>query len=328
MQTIEALAEFMKVSKSKTAKAVFMTATFKDGDQESQKLVFAVVRGDMDVNETKLANVIKSVDLRPAQEEEIRAVGAVAGYASPIGLKGVLVVVDDLVPESANLVAGANEDGFHYTGVNYGRDYTADIVADIVVAEDGRQCPNCGSALRTSRGVEVGNIFKLGTRYTSALGANYLDVNGKQQPIVMGSYGIGSGRMLACAAEEHHDEKGLMLPITIAPFEVHLLSLRGGEEGAKQLYADLQMAGLDVLFDDRDETPGVKFNDADLIGLPIRLTISERSLKEGGVELKLRSEADRRIVPQAEVVQEVVRLAGELLAAINAKVVEIPFDSR
>jgi prolyl-tRNA synthetase len=326
--TIEALAEFLKVPKSKTAKAVFMTAKFKDGEQESEKLVFAVVRGDMDVNETKLANVIKSVELRPAHEEEIRAIGAVAGYASPIGLKGALVVVDDLVPESANLVAGANEEGFHYTGVNYGRDWQADIVADIVVAGDGHACPQCGSTLRTSRGVEVGNIFKLGTRYTAALGANYLDENGKEQPIVMGSYGIGSGRMLACAAEEHHDDKGLMLPITIAPFEVHLLNLRGGEVGARKLYEDLQMAGLDVLFDDRDETPGVKFNDADLIGLPIRLTVSERSLKEGGVELKLRRDADKRIVAQGGVVQEVVRLVGELLAEMDAKVIEIPFDSR
>jgi prolyl-tRNA synthetase len=290
--------------------------------------VFAVVRGDMDVNETKLANVIKSVDLRPAHEEEFRAIGAVAGYASPIGLKGALVVVDDLVPESANLVAGANEEGFHYNGVNYGRDWTADIVADIVVAGDGHACPQCGAPLRTSRGVEVGNIFKLGTRYTAALGANYLDENGKEQPIVMGSYGIGSGRMLACAAEEHHDDKGLMLPITIAPFEVHLLNLRGGEEGARKLYEDLQMAGLDVLYDDRDESPGVKFNDADLIGLPIRLTVSERSLKEGGVELKLRRDADRRIVAQDQVVKEVVRLVGDLLAEIDAKVVEIPFDSR
>lgn len=326
--TIEALADFLKVPKSKTAKAVFMTAKFKDGEKESEKLVFAVVRGDMDVNETKLANVIKSVELRPAHDEEIKAIGAVAGYASPIGLKGALVVVDDLVPDSANLVAGANEEGFHYTGVNYGRDWQADIVADIVVADDGHACPRCGSPLRSSRGVEVGNIFKLGTRYTAALGANYLDVNGKQQPIVMGSYGIGSGRMLACAAEEHHDDKGLMLPITIAPFEVHLLSLRGGEDGAKKLYQDLQMAGLDVLYDDRDETPGVKFNDADLIGLPIRLTVSERSLKEGGVELKLRHEAEKRIVPQSEVVQEVVRIAGELVAAVMANVVEIPFDSR
>lgn len=326
VSTIEALAEFVKLPKAKTAKAVFMTATFKGDEGESQKLVFAVVRGDMEVNETKLANAIKAAELRPAHEEEIRAIGAVAGYASPIGLKGALVVVDDLVPDSPNLVAGANEEGFHYLNTNYGRDYTADIVADIAVADDGHACPRCGSPLRTSRGVEVGNIFKLGTRYTAALGANYLDENGKEQPIVMGSYGIGSGRMLACAAEEHHDDKGLIWPITIAPFEVHLVALRGGEAQAAQLYEDLQMAGLDVLFDDREETPGVKFNDADLIGLPIRLTVSERSLKEGGVELKLRREADRRIVAQSAAVQETVKIVGDLLAAVEATVIAVPFE--
>lgn len=326
VSTIESLADFVKLPKAKTAKAVFMTATFKGDEGENQKLVFAVVRGDMEVNETKLANAIKAAELRPAHEEEIRAIGAVAGYASPIGLKGALVVVDDLVPDSPNLVAGANEEGFHYLNTNYGRDYTADIVADIAVADDGHACPRCGSPLRTSRGVEVGNIFKLGTRYTAALGANYLDENGKEQPIVMGSYGIGSGRMLACAAEEHHDDKGLIWPITIAPFEVHLVALRGGEAQAAQLYEDLQMAGLDVLFDDREETPGVKFNDADLIGLPIRLTVSERSLKEGGVELKLRHEADRRIVAQSAAVQETVKIVGDLLAAIEASVVAVPFE--
>lgn len=324
--TIEALADFLKIPKSKTAKAVFMTAKFKEGDQESEKLVFAVVRGDMEVNETKLANVIKSVELRPAHEEEIRAIGAVAGYASPIGLKGALVVVDDQVAESPNLVAGANEDGFHFLNVNYDRDYKADVVADIALADDGFGCPRCGSPLRTSRGVEVGNIFKLGTRYTAALGANYLDESGKAQPIVMGSYGIGSGRLLACAAEEHRDDKGLIWPITITPYEVHLLSLRGGEKEAQQLYSDLQMAGLDVLFDDREESPGVKFNDADLIGLPIRLTVSERSLKEGGAELKLRHQADRRIVKMSDTVAEVVKIVGELLAEAEGTVVPVPYE--
>lgn len=324
--TIEALADFLKIPKSKTAKAVFMTAKFKEGDKEIEKLVFAVVRGDMDVNETKLTNAIKAVELRPAHEEEIRAIGAVAGYASPIGLKGALVVVDDLVTESPNLVAGANENGFHYLNVNYDRDYKADIVADIALADDGFACPRCDAPLRTSRGVEVGNIFKLGTRYTSALGANYLDENGKEQPIVMGSYGIGSGRLLACAAEEHHDDKGLIWPITITPYEVHLLSLRGGEKDAAQLYEDLQLAGLDVLFDDREESPGVKFNDADLIGLPIRITVSERSMKEGGVELKLRHQADRRIAKLADTVAGVVKIVGELLATVESKVVTVPYE--
>jgi prolyl-tRNA synthetase len=326
VDTIAALADFLKIPKAKTAKAVFITAKFKEGEQESEKLIFAVVRGDMEVNETKLANAIHSQELRPAREEEIRAVGAVPGYASPLGLKGALIVVDDLVIESPNLVAGANEDAFHYLNTNYDRDYKADVVADIALADDGFACIRCGSPLRTSRGVEVGNIFKLGTDFSKPLGATFLDENGKAQPIVMGSYGIGSGRLLACAAEEHHDDKGLIWPITITPYEVHLIGLRGGEKEVEQLYADLQMAGLDVLFDDREESPGVKFNDADLIGLPIRLTVSERSLKEGGVELKLRREADRRNVKLADAVGEVVKIIGDLLAEIDAQVVTVPYE--
>lgn len=326
VSTIEALANFLNIPKAKTAKAVFMTATFKGDEGESQKLVFAVVRGDMEVNETKLTNAIKAAELRPAHEDEIRAVGAVPGYASPIGLQGALIVVDDLVEQSANLVAGANEDGFHYLNTNYGRDYKADIVADIVAAEDGHACVNCGKPVRTSRGVEVGNIFKLGTRYSASLGANFLDAEGAERPVVMGSYGIGSGRMLACIAEEHNDEKGLIWPITTAPYEVHLVSLRGGEAIAAQLYEELRAAGLDVLFDDRDESPGVKFNDADLIGLPIRLTVSERSLQAGGVEFKLRREADRSIVPQAEAVRATVDAVGALLAEVEASVTPVPFE--
>ncbi|MBX3004660.1 MAG: proline--tRNA ligase [Anaerolineales bacterium] len=326
VSTIEALANFLNIPKAKTAKAVFMTATFKGDEGESQKLVFAVVRGDMEVNETKLTNAIKAAELRPAHEDEIRAVGAVPGYASPIGLQGALIVVDDLVEQSANLVAGANEDGFHYLNTNYGRDYKADIVADIVAAEDGHACVNCGKPVRTSRGVEVGNIFKLGTRYSASLGANFLDAEGAERPVVMGSYGIGSGRMLACIAEEHNDEKGLIWPITTAPYEVHLVSLRGGEAIAAQLYEDLRAAGLDVLFDDRDESPGVKFNDADLIGLPIRLTVSQRSLQAGGVEFKLRREADRSIVAQADAVRTTVDAVGALLAEVEASITPVPFE--
>ncbi|UYN91184.1 MAG: proline--tRNA ligase [Anaerolineales bacterium] len=326
VSTIEALANFLNLPKSKTAKAVFMTATFKGDEGDSQKLVFAVVRGDMEVNETKLTNAIKAAELRPAHEDEIRAVGAAPGYASPIGLQGALIVVDDLVESSANLVAGANEDGFHYLNTNYGRDYKADVVADIVAVDDGYGCVNCGQPVRTSRGVEVGNIFKLGTRYSASLGANFLDAEGAERPVVMGSYGIGSGRMLACIAEEHNDDKGLIWPITTAPYEVHLVSLRGGEAIAAQLYDDLRAAGLDVLFDDRDESPGVKFNDADLIGLPIRLTVSERSLQAGGVEFKLRREADRSVVAQAEAVRATVDAVGALLAEIEAGITPVPFE--
>jgi prolyl-tRNA synthetase len=324
--TIEALANFLKIPKSKTAKAFFVVGKFNEAEKEVEKLIFAIIRGDMEVNETKLANAVKAKELRTAHEEEITAVDAVPGYASPIGIKGALVVVDDLIPVSPNLAAGANETGYHYVNTNYARDYTADIVADIALAEEGFECPNCAEPMHASRGVEVGNIFKLGTRYTASLGANYLDEAGKEHPIVMGSYGIGSGRLLACVAEEHHDEKGLLWPISVAPFDVHLVALRGGNEEAEKLYTSLRSAGLEVLYDDRDETPGVKFNDADLIGLPIRITVSERSLKEGGVELKLRQETEKRIVRIDKVVEEISRVKEKLLAEINEKVVTIPFE--
>jgi prolyl-tRNA synthetase len=324
--TIEALANFLKVPKSKTAKAFFVVGKFNEGEKEVEKLIFAVIRGDMEVNETKLANVVKAKELRPAQVEEITAIGAVPGYASPIGIKGALVVVDDLIPDSPNLAAGANETGYHYVNANYARDFTADIVADIALAEEGFECPNCAEPMHASRGVEVGNIFKLGTRYTSSLGANYLDEGGKEHPIVMGSYGIGSGRLLACVVEQHNDEKGLIWPMSVAPYDVHVVALRGGNEEAEKLYENLRTAGLEVLFDDRDETPGVKFNDADLIGLPIRITVSERSLKEGGVEVKLRRETEKRTVRIDKVVEEILKVKENLLAEINEKVVTFPFE--
>src|SRR5579859_5062386 len=200
--TIEALADFLKVPKARTAKAVFMMATLPEGEGQLERFVFALVRGDMEVNETKLTNALKAKELRPAREDEIRAVGAEPGYASPVGLKDVLVVVDDAIPQSPNLVAGANEVGYHLLNVNYGRDYQAQIVADIAAASEGDACPVCGNPMRTTRGVEVGNIFKLGTRYTEALGATFLDSTGTQKPVIMGSYGIGIGRLLACIAEE------------------------------------------------------------------------------------------------------------------------------
>jgi prolyl-tRNA synthetase len=302
-------------------------ATITEGQQDKEKFIFAVVRGDMDLNETKLANAVKAKDLRPAHEEEIRQVGAVPGYASPVGLNDVLVVVDDVIPDSPNLVAGANEEGYHLLNVNYGRDYQASIVADIAVAEEGAACPDCGQALRTARGVEVGNIFKLGTRYTDSLGCTYLDKEGKSRSVVMGSYGIGVGRLLACIAEEHNDEHGLIWPITIAPYQVHLVTLKGGEEAADNLYTTLKRNGIEVLCDDRDETPGVKFNDADLIGIPIRLTVSKRSLQQGGVELKFRQEPPVLLVPLDEVPQRVQAEIANLETAIARNVVEVEYTA-
>lgn len=310
--SIEDLAAFLNIPASRTAKAVFFMATYepyKDGRPRPTEFIFAVVRGDMEINETKLANFLHAKELRPAVEEEIRAVGAEPGYASPVGLQDVRVIVDDLIPLSANLVAGANENGYHLRNVNYGRDYKAKWVADIAAAVEGAGCPECGAPLRVSRGVEVGNIFKLGTRYSDALGCTFTGENGEQQPVIMGSYGIGVGRLLACVAEEHHDEHGLVWPVSIAPYPVHLVLLRGktgeAEALAEDLAAQLTAAGLEPLYDERNESPGVKFNDADLIGLPVRITVSERALAQGGVEFKLRSGGEKWIVPVDAVIDEV-----------------------
>ncbi len=183
------LAEFLNIPESKTAKAVFLTATIPEGEDTREQFVFAVLRGDMELNESKLVNAIKAQALRPAMEDEIIAVGAVPGYASPLGLENVLVVVDDIIPDSPNLVAGANQAGYHLRNVNYGRDYQADIVVDIAAAQDGDACPKCGAKMKEQRGIEVGNIFKLGTRYSEAMGAEFLDADGESKPVVMGSYG-------------------------------------------------------------------------------------------------------------------------------------------
>lgn len=306
--TIADLANLLGVSEARTAKAVFLVATVSSQGETREQFVFAVVRGDMDVNETKLGNAVHASDLRPATEAEIRATGAVPGYASPLGLKGVLVVVDDLIPISPNLVAGANEEGYHLLNTNYGRDYTAQIVADIAAAGEGDACPECGSQMRSSRGVEVGNIFQLGTRYTAALGCTFTDEKGENRPVIMGSYGIGIGRLLACIAEEHHDEHGLVWPDAVAPYPVHLVLLASKtgepERVADQLYTELMAAGIEPLFDDRAESAGVKFNDADLIGLPLRITVAERALRNGGVEFKRRSSDERRVVAVDDVMKE------------------------
>ncbi len=302
VDTIEKLARFLGIPKSKTAKAVFRVAGEEGG---AERLILAVVRGDVDANETKLANAVGAGESRPARPEEIRAVGVEPGYGSPIGVKDALVVVDDAIPDSPNLVAGANEEGFHLLNVNYGRDFEADVVADIAAAEDGSACPVCGRPMRAERGVEVGNIFKLGTRYSEAFGASFLDRDGASKPVVMGSYGIGVGRLLACIAEEHHDEDGLVWPVSVAPYHIHLVALESLDGLARELYGALEAEGIEVLYDGRPESLGAKFKDADLIGAPIRLALTPRSLENGGVEMKLRSGGEGRIVPHNGVVAAV-----------------------
>jgi prolyl-tRNA synthetase len=313
VSSIADLADFLQIPAARTAKAVFFTATPADADLPPE-LIFAVVRGDMDVNETKLANAVGAKDLRPATDEEIRAAGAEPGYASPVGIRGVRVVVDDLVPACPNLVAGANQPDLHLRNVNYGRDYTASLVADIVAARAGDGCPQCGEPMRMSRGVEVGNIFQLGTRYSEALGCTFLDEQGESHPIIMGSYGIGVGRLLGCIAEEHHDERGLCLPPAVAPYPIHLVLLSGktgvADAAASELADALTAAGLEPLFDDRNEYAGVKFADADLIGLPLRINISERSLKQGSVEFKPRAGGEVFLVPLENAVEAARAMVG------------------
>ncbi|HJS29240.1 MAG TPA: proline--tRNA ligase [Anaerolineales bacterium] len=327
-KTIESLAQYLGVPDSKTAKAIFLIATLPNAEGEKEEFVFVIIRGDTELNETKLAHVVNAQTLRPAREDEIRAVGAVPGYASPVGLEGVLVVVDDLIPTSPNLVAGANREGFHLRNVNYGRDYKASYVADITAAEEGDPCPVCGTPLGMSRGVEVGNIFKLGTRFSEAFGCTYVDPDGKIRPVIMGSYGIGSGRLLASIVEEHHDDRGLALPISVAPFQVHLVQLKGGENTSEDLYRAFKDEGVEVLYDDRDETAGVKFADADLIGNPIRVTVSQRTLSEKGVEVKLRKETKAVVVPLDSLYREITARIDGLRRELLDRVVEIPYDDQ
>ena len=337
-KTIEDLANYLGLPKSKTAKAVFFMASIPEGEELTEKFIFAVIRGDMELNETKLANTIGARDLRPATEDEIKAIGAVPGFASPLNLVGAThasvlqIVVDDSIPSSPNLVAGANETDTHLLNTNYPRDYQADLVTDIAAADEGAACPECGHLLQMARGVEVGNIFKLGTRYSDSLGCTFLDRDGQQKPVIMGSYGIGVGRLLACVAEEHHDKHGLVWPITVAPFHVHLVLLRGkgtpqAEETAERLYTDLKAAGIEVLYDDRDESPGVKFNDADLIGCPVRITVSERALTQAGVEMKLRRDQEKIIVPLPEVLERLRSVIQSLRDEIVSKVTPVAYKN-
>jgi prolyl-tRNA synthetase len=299
--TIASLAAFLGLPETRTAKAAFFTT----GDG---RLVTAIVRGDHEVNETKLANAAgASTGIRPATVDEIKAAGMEPGYGSPIGAHDTVVVVDELIARSPNLVAGANREGYHYRNVNVGRDFTPDVVADITNAQAGDPCPNCGSPLILRNGIEVGNIFKLGTKFSNAAGASYLGEDGREHPIVMGSYGIGIGRNVACVVEAHHDDKGIAWPEDVAPYAAHLVAIGANKdprvaEVAERLHAVAQDAGYwrDILYDDRDESPGVKFTDAELLGMPWILTVSPRSLAAGGVEVTNRATGERSTRPIEE----------------------------
>jgi prolyl-tRNA synthetase len=306
-KTIDDLVKFLKVPHERTLKAVFYEA---DGEP-----VFVAIRGDLEVNEAKLRNVLKTVELAPMDEAAVRKHGLVAGSASPVGLKNIRIVADDRAIGSHNFVAGANKPDVHYKNVNHGRDWNADIVTDISLAREGDVCPRCGGTLRTKRGQEMGHVFKLGTVYTEKLEAAFSDADGNLQHPVMGCYGIGVGRTFAAAIEANHDERGIVWPAELAPYDVHVVGLGfdkpGVRESAEQVYQQLQDAGLEVLFDDREEgSAGVKFNDADLLGMPVRVTVSPRSIENGGAEIKRRTEKDAQVVGLDAVASTVRDLIG------------------
>ncbi len=304
MKTIEELANFLNMPKDHTLKAVFYAA---DG-----QVVFAMIRGDLDVNEVKLQRLLKCTDLHLATEAEVSAAGISAGYASPMGLKGIKIVADDSVTGGINFVAGGNKPDIHIKNVNYPRDFKADIVVDIARVGEGDACPKCGGMLKSMPGIEIGHVFKLGTFLSNALGANFIDEKGDSRPIIMGCYGIGLGRLLAAAVEHYHDDKGIIWPLSIAPYQVYLCPLYREDtnvvEVAERLYRELQSAGLEVLFDDREESPGVKFNDADLLGIPLRVTVSPRTLQNNNVEMKWRAEKESQLVLRDEAVAKIKEL--------------------
>ena len=291
--TIKEVSSFLGIPESQTLKAVFYAA---DGD-----IVFVAIRGDLEVNEVKLKNALGCHELRLAQEEEVAKAGLVAGSASPLGLSGVKRVGDPSITLGANLVAGANKPDTHMRNVNYPRDFAVDLLIDIATAQAGDGCLRCGAPLLTTRGIEVGHVFKLGSFFSERMGATFLNRDGVARPILMGCYGIGIGRLLAAAIEQYHDENGIIWPTPIAPYQVHLCPLSTDNEEvaarAESLYADLKHEGLEVLFDDRAESPGVKLNDADLLGMPLRVVLSPRTLKTGSVEVKMRGEKEVALVP-------------------------------
>lgn len=310
-KTIADLAAFLKIPAAKTLKSVCYMA--------GGRLIFALVRGDLEVNEVKLANTARQagldwVDLHMATPEELQQAGkVVAGFTSPIGLdESVLVIADHSVQMGKNFVAGANREDYHVRNANAGRDFRVGIWADLASAYAGATCARCGGALSVHRAAELGHVFKPGKKYSELLNATFLGEDGQEHLLLMGTYGIGLGRILALAVEQHHDERGICWPLSIAPYQVALCALGTGDaevtRQADSLYEALNKAGIEVLYDDRTESAGIKFNDADLIGLPIRLVVSKRALAKGSVEWKLRADQESHLVAIQDVIPEVQRV--------------------
>lgn len=304
IKTIADLASHLKVPARKILKAVVYLF---DG-----QLAFVTIRGDLEVNEAKLKNALGAMDLRLATLKEVEEKGLVAGWASALQLEGIKSVADDSINMGSNFVVGANRTDYHLKNANYPRDFQPDLITDIALAEAGQGCPRCHSVMESTRGIEVGHVFKLGTFFTDTLGATYLDQEGHQRPIIMGCYGIGVGRLLGAAIEQNHDDKGIIFPPAIAPYQVHLIALQSNStavrEEAEALERQLEQAEFEVLYDDREESPGAKFKDADLLGCPIRVVVSDRTLRQQVLEMRCRKDEEISLVPRSEVVSKVREL--------------------
>ena len=302
VKTIAELSDFLGIPPSKTLKAVFYAA---DGE-----VVFVTIRGDLDVNEVKLKNALHSSDLCLANEGEVEAAGLVPGSASPVGLSGIKRIADDSIRLGSNFAVGANRPDTHLRNANYPRDFEVDTLADIALTREGDGCAVCGTPLASTRGIEVGHIFKLGTFFSETMGAYYLDREGQQRPIIMGCYGIGVGRLLAAAVEQNRDDNGIIFPTPIAPYHAHLVALNLADpdvaKAAEDLYRLLWEQGIETLYDDRrEEAAGVKLNDADLLGLPVRLVVSPRGLRQDSVEITPRRGKEPALTPRGAVVDKV-----------------------
>ena len=303
IKTIEDLARYLDTPAWRTLKAVIYMA---DGE-----MVFVAIRGDLEVNEVKLKNALGGAKLRFATPQEVEEAGLVPGSASPIGANA-RIVADDSLRLGSNFIMGSNKDGYHLRNANSPRDFEPDLVTDIALVQDGYACPTCDGVLSTSRGIEVGHVFKLDTRYSEAFGCTYPGQDDVQRPVVMGCYGIGVGRLLAATVEQTHDKAGMVLPEAVAPYAVRLAALNVEREdvaeAADALYNNLTEAGVEVLYDDRQESVGVKFNDAELLGLPILLVVSPRNITKDVVEVRRRAGGESTLVPRGVVAEYVQSL--------------------